>query len=85
MGSAEQLEMDLDEGADELEGDNSDSDPSSSDDKVIELSDKEEGADDEGEVATDVDGEACLPSPPPTDSKKPKGKGKGKQAQAEGV
>jgi hypothetical protein len=62
-------------GVDQLEGESSDLDLGLDDHEVIELSD------DKGEVATGVDREACLPSPPPTDSKKLKVKGKEKQAQ----
>lgn len=75
IGSVEQLEMELDSEVDELERESSDLDLGLDDHEVIELSD------DEGEVATGVDREARLPSPPPTDSKKPKVKGKGKQVQ----
>ena len=52
MGSAEQLEMELDEEVDKLEGESSDLDTGLNDDEVIELSDdkEEEDDDNEGEV-----------------------------------
>jgi hypothetical protein len=80
MGSAEQLEMELDEEADELEGESFDSDPGLNDNEVMKLSD-----DDNGEVATSVNREVHLSSSPPTDLKKLKAKGKEKQAQTEDV
>lgn len=54
-------------------------------DSELGLNDNEAGDDDEGEVATGVDREVHLPSPPPTDLKECKAKEKEKQAQAEGV